>query len=39
MLGIGKFGYVLGAMALASTTAFALPKAADLVAPMGMGYI
>ena len=38
MLGIGKFGYVLGAMALASTTAFALPKAADLVAPMGMGY-
>lgn len=38
MLGIGKFGYVFGAMALASTAAFALPKASDLVEPMGMGY-
>ena len=38
MLGIGKFGYVFGAMALASTAAFALPKASELVEPMGMGY-
>ena len=38
MLGIGKFGIVFGALSLASTAAFALPKASELVAPMGMGY-
>ncbi|MBO4435752.1 MAG: glycoside hydrolase family 5 protein [Fibrobacter sp.] len=38
MFGIGKFGLVFGALSLASTAAFALPKASDLVTPMGMGY-
>ena len=38
MFGIGKFGLVFGALSLASTAAFALPKATELVAPMGMGY-
>ncbi len=38
MFGIGKFGLVFGALSLASTTAFALPKATELVEPMGMGY-
>lgn len=38
MFGIGKFGIAVGALSLASTAAFALPKASDLVEPMGMGY-
>lgn len=38
MFGIGKFGIVFGALSLASTAAFALPKATELVEPMGMGY-
>lgn len=38
MFGIGKFGIAVGALSLASTAAFALPKATDLVEPMGMGY-
>lgn len=38
MFGIGKFGIAVGALSLASTAAFALPKATELVEPMGMGY-
>ena len=38
MFGIGKFSLVFGALSLASTAAFALPKATELVEPMGMGY-
>ena len=38
MFGIGKFGIVLGALSLASTAAFALPKATDIYPKMGLGY-
>ena len=38
MLGIGKFGIVFGALTLASTTAFALPKATEIFPKMGLGY-
>ena len=35
---IGMFGIACGAALLATTSAFALPKASALVEPMGMGY-
>lgn len=38
MFGIGKFGIVLGALSLASTAAFALPKATEIYPKMGLGY-
>ena len=38
MFGIGKFGLVFGALSLASTAAFALPKATEIYPDMGLGY-
>ena len=38
MFGIGKFGLACGALALASTAAFALPKATEIFPLMGLGY-
>ena len=38
MFGIGKFGIVFGALSLASTAAFALPKATEIYPDMGLGY-
>ena len=38
MFGIGKFGIVFGALSLASTAAFALPKATEIFPLMGLGY-
>ena len=38
MFGIGKFGIVFGALSLASTAAFALPKATEIFPDMGLGY-
>ncbi len=38
MFGIGKFGIVFGALSLASTAAFALPKATEIYPEMGLGY-
>jgi len=35
---IGMFGIACSTALFAASSAFALPKAADLVAPMGMGY-
>ena len=36
--GIGKFGIAVGALSLASTAAFALPKATEIYPEMGLGY-
>ena len=38
MFGIGKFGIAVGALSLASTAAFALPKATEIYPKMGLGY-
>ncbi|SHK61841.1 glycoside hydrolase family 5 protein [Fibrobacter sp. UWH4] len=38
MFGIGKFGIAVGALSLASTAAFALPKATEIYPDMGLGY-
>ena len=38
MFGIGKFGIAVGALSLASTAAFALPKATEIYPEMGLGY-
>lgn len=38
MKGFGLYGIACGITLLASTAAFALPKAADLVEPMGLGF-
>ena len=38
MFGIGKFGLVFGALSLAATSAFALPKATEIYPDMGLGY-
>jgi len=38
MFGIGKFGIAVGALSLASTAAFALPKATEIYPNMGLGY-
>ncbi|WP_405339279.1 glycoside hydrolase family 5 protein [Fibrobacter sp.] len=38
MTRFGMFGITCGAVLFASTAAFALPKATQLVEPMGMGY-
>ena len=38
MTRIGMFGILCGTALFAASSAFALPKASELVAPMGMGY-
>lgn len=38
MFGIGKFGIAVGVLSLASTAAFALPKATEIYPDMGLGY-